>query len=268
MIGAVPFHLHETWFGRQHKSEQLLRASVQSKLKQVMLALPFFYLALIPMALVHSSSTSSDMQQVLNSVNGTRQQAGVQPICMSDAINQASLPQTQYQASTDTLTHDGTQDVGTRITTAGFSQAGAGECVGMSNPDSWTAVYQALLDDPAHYAILVNSSWTHMGWSKQSAPSGATYYTLDFAKASGNEPCSSGTGAAQTGPSQPSSTTAAAPMTTPKAAPNQFQGSPSRQGRRQRAGFYSQNMPFNQTVPSNMYGGDPNPSLTSSTHAG
>ena len=167
------------------------------------LALPFFYLAMIPMALVSCSgspNTAADNQQMLNSVNATRQQAGVKAVCLSDAITQASLPQTQYQASTDSLTHDGTQDVGTRITAAGFSQAGAGECVGMANPDSQTAVYQALVNDPAHYAILVNPQWTHMGWTKQAAASGSVYYTLDFAKATGNEPCASGTTAPASAP--------------------------------------------------------------------
>ena len=146
---------------------------------------------------------------------------------------------------------------------AGFTQSGAGECVGMSNPDSWTAVYQALLDDPAHYAILVDSSWTHMGWSKQSAASGATYYTLDFAKASGNRTlqhwnrCST-----DWSKSAIRHDRAAPPMATPKPAPNQFQASPARQSRRQQAGFYFPNMPSNQTAPSNMYGGDPNTSIT------
>lgn len=210
---------------------------------------------------------------MLNSVNATRQQAGAKPVCLSDAIAQASLPQTQYQASHDTLTHDGTQDVGTRVTSAGFPQSGAGECVGMVNPDSQTAVYQAWVAEPAHYAILVNPDWTHMGWTKQTAASGAVYYTLDFAKATGNQPCSSGTTAppasTQQPPvsTQPSGTGSAPPASSPPQ--GQFQPNASRQARRQQAGFFPQypppppsGQPAQSPSNSNMYGGDPNPSIT------
>ena len=244
------------------------------------LILPFFYLALIPITLVFCSSstdTSGDNQQMLDSVNNTRKSVGAKPVCLSDSITQASLPQTQYQASHDTLTHDGTQDVGTRITSTGFSQSGAGECVGMVNPDSQTAVYQAWVSDPAHYAILVNPDWTHMGWTKQKAASGAVYYTLDFAKAAGNEPCSSGSAAQPStpppstppqqqqqpaSPSQPSGTGTAPPASSPYS--SQFQPNASRQARRQQYNPYSQYPPSNQPTQStsnpNMYGGDPDPS--------
>lgn len=130
-------------------------------------------------------------QQLLESVNGTRKAAGVSPVCLSQKISQAAQVQSQYQASVNRMTHDGTQDVGTRILQAGFKQAGAGECVGMSNPDNLSAVYQAWVNDPPHYAIIVNPSFTHMGWSKEQGSGGAYYYTLDFAKADEEEACDS-----------------------------------------------------------------------------
>lgn len=200
-------------------------------------------LAALAVAGLTAASLNPNDQQMLDSVNGTRQSAGVPAVCFSNKIVTASLPQTSYQAQHDTMTHDGTQDVGTRITSAGFNQAGAGECVGMANPDNFSAVYQAWVADPAHYQIIVNGQFTHLGWSKQQASSGAMYYTLDFAKAADpSEPCdgtssgASSTASGQSSAQQPTSQATSQPTSQPAGQQSSTpQGQSKRQARRQQA---------------------------------
>lgn len=216
----------------------------------------FLKLGVLALTLVNASSLSADDQLIISNVNKQRKAKGVPEACLSSQISQAAQVQSQYQAQMNNMTHSGTQPVNDRIKNAGFaldSSQASGECVGVSfGSDNLQMVFDAWVADPPHYNIIINGTFTHFGWSKVPTSDGKNwYYTLDFAKASGNsQPCQNqGQGqqpeqqgqSLQQPPSTQSSTNTQSPNPTQETKHDKYEGKQSSAGAK----------PTGQALPSN-----------------
>lgn len=147
---------------------------------------------------------------MLTSVNQARQQAGKGPLCLSTALMQSALTQSQYQASKDQMTHDNPVPLMTRFTNVGFQAQGVAENVAETGSTDVNAVMTAWLNSAEHKANILGD-YTHLGVAAAPSASGKIYWTQHFGKSSSaTEPCSDGSPAPAAG-STPQSTSSAIP---------------------------------------------------------
>jgi uncharacterized protein YkwD len=135
------------------------------------------------------------VQQVLETINQARAQAGLPPLTLSAGLNQSAAAHTQVMMSGCGLSHQcpGEADLGARETAAGVNWNSAGENIGEGGPVSNTAAAIAdmavgltnsmLAEKPpndGHRKNILSSSFKHIGISVVRDSNGTVWMTQDF----------------------------------------------------------------------------------------
>lgn len=122
--------------------------------------------------------------QMLATVNDLRGRAGVAPLRLCPLLSSAARSHAREMARTGAFSHEGSSGDTflDRMVAAGYRARTAGEnlAAGQRTP---TDAMAAWLASPAHYAVLTNPRFRHVGFALALAPTGEyrTFWVQDFA---------------------------------------------------------------------------------------
>lgn len=134
------------------------------------------------------SATTFDVAAMLDAVNQVRMQAGVAPLCYSSKLMSVAQKHSDYQASINTMTHNGLVSFSQRFLDEGFQFSRIGENVARMNTNKVSDVMAAWINSPGHRANILGD-YTHFG-AGLAVRGAAFYWTQDFGKPRfSNEPC-------------------------------------------------------------------------------
>ena len=117
----------------------------------------------------------------VEAVNEYRSDAGVRPVRLHDVVQQIAIQRANQMASANEMNHD-LDFIGRRLRKAGVCFERVGEIVAYNSADSNRVrrfVNQWYRSDP-HRAIMLNSSYTHVGGSYAEASNGKLYAAMIF----------------------------------------------------------------------------------------
>jgi uncharacterized protein YkwD len=134
-------------------------------------------IALLAVAL--AGCMPDDARTFLDRTNSVRKSEGVRALSENDTLTQKAEAWAQHMASTGTLQHS-TLSAGL----GSLSWTALGENVGYSSPTSNTllTIHNKFVGSAPHYAILVDSRWTHMGVGVARDSSGRIWVAEVFAR--------------------------------------------------------------------------------------
>lgn len=129
-------------------------------------------------------SLRADWQErMLNRVNAVRVQAGVPPLLMCTRLTASAAVHAQDMASSGVFDHVGTagDQFWDRMASAGYRMRTSGENIAAGQRAPWE-VMKAWRASPAHYAILTDPAFRHVGFAMAVASTGpyGTYWVQDF----------------------------------------------------------------------------------------
>lgn len=127
------------------------------------------------------NNTDSFDQQILNLVNEERAKVGADPLQINEQLDQAADLHTQDQASTNTLSHTGSNGSNSadRILDTGYQYSTVGENVAAGYADA-EAVIAAWMASDGHRENILNPSFEELGVGYSVGSDGSAYWTQDF----------------------------------------------------------------------------------------
>jgi uncharacterized protein YkwD len=123
-------------------------------------------------------------ERMLVRVNAVRAQAGVPPVRMCARLNTSALMHVQDMAGSGVFSHEGRagDQFWDRMASAGYRMRTSGENIAAGQRAPWE-VMKAWRASAAHYAILTNPAFRHVGFAMAVATTGnyRNYWVQDFA---------------------------------------------------------------------------------------
>jgi uncharacterized protein YkwD len=104
---------------------------------------------------------------------------GLAALAFNAQLQAAAQGHSNYQASVQTMTHNGDSTPGARISAAGYGWHAYGENVaaGQGNCASVVAAWMA---SPGHRANILNGTFVHIGVAMATDANGRPYWTMDL----------------------------------------------------------------------------------------
>lgn len=134
---------------------------------------------------------------MLQLVNQARAQQGLAALCEVSQLMASTLLQSQYQASINTMTHDGPIGLMARFTNQGFGATAVAENVAVTPDTNVQDVFTAWMNSPEHQANIMGN-YAYFGSGVVQGSGGQYYWTQHFASGTTTQTCISGS--APTGP--------------------------------------------------------------------
>ncbi len=122
---------------------------------------------------------SDGAAEVLTLTNAARAEGGLPALTLNDPLNAAAQSQADHQAEILEMTHDGGGGLGERVAATGYNARVAAENVAVGYP-SIAEVVQGWIDSPGHYANIMNTDVTEMGFAVAFGSDGRAYYAQVF----------------------------------------------------------------------------------------
>ena len=121
-----------------------------------------------------------DYQLALNMVNKLREQFGIQPLHISETLNQVATKYANTMASRNTLNHfaDGSQ-FDQRIRASGYKGTSLAENIG----EGYRSIVDAIkgwIASPEHFKNLMNPKYSEVGIGMAKGHSGTEYWSQEF----------------------------------------------------------------------------------------
>jgi uncharacterized protein YkwD len=119
---------------------------------------------------------------MVGSINANRAAVGAPPLVRCGALDGAAQAHSQDQATTNTMTHTGSDGstIGVRANRAGYigwTALGENVAAGYTSVD---AVMSGWMNSPGHKANLLNPAFRHVGVGRADSAGGRPYWTQDF----------------------------------------------------------------------------------------
>lgn len=153
------------------------------------------------------SNDFASAMQMLQLVNNARLQQNIRPLCLSDKLVRSATAQSAYQASINTMTHDGPVSLGDRFVRQGYQPAAVAENVGFTSTPFIQVVFDIWMSSPEHRANILDPNYVHFGAASSHGSNNMYFWTQLFAKPMSltAEPCdfSAAATAAALTPGQP-----------------------------------------------------------------
>lgn len=120
--------------------------------------------------------TGDFVNQLLVLHNNHRQSLGLQPLKLSNVLNQAAQNHSNWMSQKNNLSHDENGiDPGVRLTHLGYNWSAYGENIAMGYANA-SAVFAGWLKSSGHRHNIEDSMFTEVGFGLA-----GTYWTTDFA---------------------------------------------------------------------------------------
>jgi uncharacterized protein YkwD len=152
-------------------------------MRRALLLLPLTAL-LVMGACASSPSTPPWAEDMLSQVNSARAAAGVDPVQLCDSLTRAAQSHSEDQASTERMSHSGSDgsDLRQRAEGAGYaSWSNLGENVAAGQPDVGS-VMGSWMNSTGHKANILGATYQHLGIGNATSASGTRYWTQDFGR--------------------------------------------------------------------------------------
>lgn len=168
----------------------------------------FLWTILLP-CLIYGQQTNdfANSMQMLQLVNNARIQKNIRPLCLSDKLVKAATAHSTYQASINTMTHDGPVSLGDRFVRQGYQPSAVAENVGFTSTPFIQVVFDIWMSSPEHRANILDPNYVHFGAASSHGSNNMYFWTQLFAKPMSlvAEPCdfSAAATAAALTPGQP-----------------------------------------------------------------
>ena len=120
-------------------------------------------------------------QQMLQLVNAARMQNNIRPLCLSNKLTRAAQGQSTYEASVNTMTHDGPVALGDRFLRQGYQPSAVAENVGFTSTPFAQVVFDIWMSSPEHRANILDPQYVHFGSASAPGSNGLYYWTQLFA---------------------------------------------------------------------------------------
>ncbi len=149
-------------------------------------ALYFFFITIIwTTRVIFAQETANDYasaMQMLQLVNNARLQNNIRPVCLSNKLVRAATAHSAYQASINTMTHDGPLSLGDRFIRQGYQPSAVAENVGFTSTPFTQVVFDIWMSSPEHRANILDPSYVHFGSSNSQGSNNMYFWTQLFAK--------------------------------------------------------------------------------------
>lgn len=171
--------------------------------------LHFFFALLWTVGNIFAQETNdyASSMQMLQLVNNARIQRNIRPVCLSNKLVRAARAHSSYQASINTMTHDGPLSLGDRFIRQGYQPSAVAENVGFTSTPFVQVVFDIWMSSPEHRANILDPTYVHFGSASAKGSNGMYFWTQLFAKPLSmiTEPCdfNAATVAATLTPGQP-----------------------------------------------------------------
>lgn len=148
-------------------------------------------LNVIPFVFGQESNDFASAMQMLQLVNNARIQRNIRPLCLSDKLVRAATAHSAYQASINTMTHDGPLSLGDRFIRQGYQPSAVAENVGFTSTPFTQVVFDIWMSSPEHRANILDPSYVHFGSANSKGSNNMYFWTQLFAKPMSmiTEPC-------------------------------------------------------------------------------
>lgn len=119
--------------------------------------------------------------QLLTYVNNLRAANKLRALTIDPRLASAAQLHSEWMALSDTLSHnEGTDTPGDRVTAQGYAWSEVGENIADGYPTA-QAVMTGWSNSPPHKAIMLNPSYTNVGFGASADTKNQLYWTADFA---------------------------------------------------------------------------------------
>lgn len=149
-------------------------------------ALRFFisllWTLIIPIALSQHTNDFASSMQMLQLVNNARIQKNIRPLCLSEKLVRAAMAHSTYQASINTMTHDGPVSLGDRFIRQGYQPSAVAENVGFTSTPFTQVVFDIWMSSPEHRANILDPNYVHFGTASSHGTNNMYFWTQLFAK--------------------------------------------------------------------------------------
>ena len=125
--------------------------------------IPFLWTIIIPFLLGQQANDFASSMQMLQLVNNARIQKNIRPLCLSEKLVRAANAHSTYQASINTMTHDGPVSLGDRFIRQGYQPSAVAENVGFTSTPFIQVVFDIWMSSPEHRANIFDSSFVLFG---------------------------------------------------------------------------------------------------------
>jgi hypothetical protein len=141
------------------------------------------FMSFLGMAIIYAQSNDfANSMQMLQLVNNARIAKNVRPLCISKKLVNAATAHSAYQASINTMTHDGPLSLGDRFVKQGYQPSSVAENVGFTSTPFTQVVFDIWMSSPEHRANILDPNYFHFGAASSVGSNGMYFWTQLFAK--------------------------------------------------------------------------------------
>ena len=165
-------------------------------------------LLILPILVIAQESNEyAAAMQMLQLVNNARMSRNIRPLCLSNKLVRAATAHAAYEASINTMTHDGPLGLGDRFIKQGYQPSSVAENVGFTSTPFTQVVFDIWMSSPEHRANILDPTYVHFGSASAQGSNGMYFWTQLFARPMdmNMEPCdfNAAAAAARLTPGQP-----------------------------------------------------------------
>ena len=120
--------------------------------------------------------------QMLQLVNNARILRNIRPLCLSNKLVRAATAHSAYEASINTMTHDGPLGLGDRFIKQGYQPSSVAENVGFTSTPFTQVVFDIWMSSPEHRSNILDPTYVHFGSANAQGSNGMYFWTQLFAK--------------------------------------------------------------------------------------
>lgn len=143
----------------------------------------FLWTTLLPVVIYGQRTNDfANSMQMLQLVNNARLQKNIRPLCLSEKLVRSATAHSTYQASINTMTHDGPVSLGDRFVRQGYQPSAVAENVGFTSTPFIQVVFDIWMSSPEHRANILDPNYVHFGAASSHGTNNMYFWTQLFAK--------------------------------------------------------------------------------------